>query len=167
MPPSSLLITIPYVDDDDSRFNCVGRFEGDKQFMAFVTGAYPSDLETGRQFFPGLGPAPGTGPKDQHWYGVIHTFDRDGNHLKTVAHFGGTTADGRDASGDRAFELVNVSLAELGELEFCSIRVRPFRVVIDERVFGLVHGRNEESEWVMLWPNDVMFHPPWDGKFST
>jgi formate hydrogenlyase regulatory protein HycA len=132
--------------------------------MAFVTGAYPSDLETNTQLFPGLG---STGPEDQHWYGVVHTFDPAGNHLRTEARFGGTTADGKTVAADRAFGLANESLAALGELEFVSIRVRPFRVVIDGRVFGLVHKRDEESEWATLWPNDVMFHPPWDGTFST
>ena len=160
---SGLLITIPYEDDDDSRFNCVGRCKDDRQFMAFVTGAYPSDVATNIQLFPG----PGTGPKDQHWYGVIHTFDRDGNHLRTEARFGGTTADGKTVAADRAFDLTNESLVALGELQYTSIRVRPFRVVIDGRVFGLVHERGDESEWAMLWPNDVMFHPPWQGEYST
>jgi hypothetical protein len=87
--PTHPLITILYERDVDGRFHLVGRCKGGRQFMAFVTGAYPSDLETGAQEFPG----PDEGNRNQGWYGVMHLFDLDGNHLETQARFGGTSAD--------------------------------------------------------------------------
>ena len=57
------------------------------------------------------------------------------------------------------------------------IRVRPFGVEIDGYFFGLVYkcvGAEDPDdptathEYVMLEPNDIMFHPPWDrGEYST
>ena len=41
-------------------------------------------------------------------------------------------------------------------------------------VHGLIYERercdedDDDHEWVMLEPNDIMFHPPWDsGEYST
>lgn len=166
-PPEK--IRIPYEDDDDSRFNTVGRAKAGpggevRQFMAFITGAYPGKPESGRNF---------PDPKDpdwarkKRWYGVVHIFDAGGKHLQTIAQLGGTQADGKRESCERAFDRVNQILFGMGELEFCSIDVAPFRVEIDGYVFGLVYEQEDGDEFVMLWPNDVMFHPPWDGEYST
>jgi hypothetical protein len=42
-------------------------------------------------------------------------------------------------------------------------------VEIDDVVYELVYeNHGEGEEYAMLWPNDIMFHPPWDsGKYST
>jgi hypothetical protein len=54
--------------------------------------------------------------------------------------------------------------------------VRLFSVEIDGITHGLFYEQSEEelkqdeknSEWVMLEPQDIMFHPPWDSsEYST
>ena len=65
-------------------------------------------------------------------------------------------------------------ITRLGEVKLGDIRVKRFRVEVEKIVHGLIYecelheedGR--EIEWVMLQPNDIMFHPPWDsGEYST
>jgi formate hydrogenlyase regulatory protein HycA len=65
-------------------------------------------------------------------------------------------------------------IAGLVEIEYGDIRVKPFRLEIGGVVHGLIYRSEfweedgEEHEWVMLEPNDIMFHPPWDsGEYST
>ena len=89
----------------------------------------------------------------------------------------GTTASGRDEAIEEASRLLEAMLASLGQYHPCDILVRPFGVEIDGYFFGLVYQCEDAddpdepdavSEYVMLEPNGVMFHPPWDsGEFST
>ena len=66
--------------------------------------------------------------------------------------------------------------APLGLREPCDIQVRLFSVGSDEYLLGLVYACVDAEdpdnpgaieEWVMLEPNDIMFHPPWgSGSYS-
>jgi hypothetical protein len=68
-------------------------------------------------------------------------------------------------------------LRGLGRLHFEDIEVKTFGVSQDGYLFGLVYELNSfddpantegSYECVMLQPNDIMFHPPWDsGEYST
>jgi hypothetical protein len=68
-------------------------------------------------------------------------------------------------------------IVALGEYEFGDIRVKPFQVELGKVVHGLIYecvdSEDPEDpgatyEYVMLEPNDIMFHPPWDsGEYST
>jgi hypothetical protein len=65
----------------------------------------------------------------------------------------------------------------LGQVKLGDIRVSPFRVEIDKIVHGLIYECVDAEDledpsategYVMLEPNDIMFHPPWDsGEYST
>jgi hypothetical protein len=78
------------------------------------------------------------------------------------------------AAADKQLEKM---VAALGKIELCDIRVKPFQAEIDGYLFGLVYECEDaedpddpdaKEEHVMLQPNDVMFHPPWDsGEYST
>jgi hypothetical protein len=170
--PDRLLI--PFEDSDYERFNLVGRYAGGNQFMAFVTGAFPADWCSGRR------------PREyrrlcwaehKRWYAVLHRFGPDGNHLRTEVRSGGTTAGGQDEAIARADKELAELLQSLGPCEPCDIRVKPFGVEFDGYFFGLVYQLNNcddpadpeaTFECVMLQPNDIMFHPPWDsGEYSS
>ncbi len=68
-------------------------------------------------------------------------------------------------------------LLTTGGYEPGDIAVKPFRFEQDGYRFGLIYERDSYDdpanpdagyECVMLWPNDIMFHPPWDsGEYST
>jgi hypothetical protein len=108
---------------------------------------------------------------------VLHRFAPDGEHLGTEARCGGTTAGGQGEAIDRARQELCEMLRTLGPHRLCDVRVRPFGVESDGDLFGLIYtgeagdapeGPAEFEEWVKLEPNDVMFHPPWQGgRYST
>jgi hypothetical protein len=155
---------------DEHRFENVGRLPDGTQFIAYVTGAFP----TGMKYY--LGDDWQTKKK---WLAVIHRFDREGNHIETKTRLGAFDIEGRQVAGDKAFTHLQDMYAELaadGEPEFCDIWVKPFSVEIDGVTHGLFYEQSEEEpegdeergEWIMLEPRDIMFHPPWDsGEYST
>ena len=163
-PPDSLRIP-----QDEGRFEHVGRFGGNMQFMAFVTGAFPEGNP-----YPDPG---GDWASKKRWYAVLHRFDAAGDHLGTDAWSGGTTAEGAEQACERAWQKLAEMLSSLGRCRLCDIQVKPFRFEQDGYLFGLVYERNSYDdpdnpgagyESVLLWPNDIMFHPPWDsGQYST
>jgi hypothetical protein len=156
--------------EEGSRFDCVGRLPDGAQFMAFVTGAFP----TGQKYYLG-----DDWQCRKKWLAVLHRFDTDGNHTGTETRLGGYDVEGRDTSGEKAFGHLQDMLVELaagGRPELCDIWVRMFSVEIDGVTHGLFYEQSEEEpepgeergEWVMLEPWDIMFHPPWDSsEYST
>jgi hypothetical protein len=160
------LLRIPCETGEYARFDLVGRDENGQQFVAFVTGALPVDEiaerlpEPLRRYWR----------SEKRWYAVLHRFDADGNHLGTDARSGG--ADGESDATNRAEQELDALLAALGPWQSGDIWVRLFEVERDGCLFGLVYERSDEEdpelEYVLLEPNDIMFHPPWDsGDYST
>jgi hypothetical protein len=161
-------LRIPYEDFEGARFNCVGRYGDGNQFMAYVTGAFP-----GHDRFPDT---TSDWRERKSWNALIHRFDSDGNHIGSEAKRGGYDIVGRQVAGDKAWQHLDSMLAafKLENPKPCDIYVRPFTVEIDDVIYALAyeHKIDEEDgyeyECVMLWPNDIMFHPPWDsGEYST
>jgi hypothetical protein len=159
-------IRIQLEPEPGSRFNCVGRASDGRQFMAFVTGAFDYDPVRGSQLL-------GIGPK--RWMAVLHQFTSDGTHLATTTRLGGLDhRDGRLVAGDHASELIPELFHEAGivDAQQCDISVGLFHVLQDGVLYGLVYegaedDEGEDGEHVMLEPNDIMFHPPWDGEYSS
>ncbi|MBW3596120.1 MAG: hypothetical protein KY475_02465 [Planctomycetes bacterium] len=134
--------------------------------MAFVTGAFP-----GLNRYPD---ASGDWREKKSWNAVVHRLDADGNHLGTDVRRGGLESDGRDVAGAKAWRSLDQMLAELEleNAELCDICVKPFSIEIDDVVYALEYSHERDGDYeyecVMLWPNDIMFHPPWDsGDYST
>jgi formate hydrogenlyase regulatory protein HycA len=157
-------LRIAYEDDAYGRFNCVGRLRDGTQFMAFVTGAFPTGLDYC------------LGDDWQHkkkWLAVIHRFDAEGNHIGSETRVGASDIEGRQVGGDKAFahlEQMWSGLCRGGPPEFCDIWVRLFSVEIDGVTHGLFYEQSEyeQGEWIMLEPPNIMFHPPWDSsEYST
>jgi hypothetical protein len=157
---------IQYEDFEYGRFTHVGRYGGGSQFMGYVTYASPKSYHTqeetpdGQIIFR----------EHMNCFAVLHRFDAAGRHLSTDVE----RVEGARDSGRRDWARLEGMIAELGSAEFGDIRVRPFRVQVGGVVHGLIYEceRTEEDgdehEWVMLEPNDIMFHPPWDsGEYST
>lgn len=140
--------------EEDSRFHFVGKLPDGRQFMAFVTGAFPEEQP--------FGP-----PEVHRWYAVLHLFDDDGNHVSTRVANGGTDAEGRDKACARAITQLEEMLQALGGGKLCNIQVRLFEHQEDGYRFGLIYNSEEDDESVMLEPNDIMFHAPYDARYST
>lgn len=162
-PPDNL--RIPH---DDLRFEHVGRLSDGRQFMAFVTGAFPGDVEPKwdteewREY--------------KRWLAVLHLFDGEGNYLKSETKLGGYDIEGREVAGDKAWQELDIFLAQFGpgKPKLADIWLKPFSVQIDGVTHGLLYEVSQSEvdgtvfECVILEPCDIMVHPPWDsGGYST
>jgi formate hydrogenlyase regulatory protein HycA len=147
-------IRIRYIPDYYTR--CIGSFDdGRKQFLAFVVATLPV-------------PIPSDWERHKRWYAVLHRFDDHGNHLNTEAWYAGVTAEGEQRVTDRAQARRAQMIADLGPHEMEDVCVRLFSVMIDGHIFGLTDDSCEElGEYVTLRPNDLVFHPPWNGDYDT
>jgi formate hydrogenlyase regulatory protein HycA len=138
--------------------------------MAFVTGSFP----TGMKYYLG-----DDWQQKKKWLAVIHRFDASGTHIGTDARLGGLDIEGRQVAGEKAFAHFQTMFTELcagAQPEFCDIGFKPFSVEIDQVTYELLYEQSEDasdpddedSEWMLLEPQDVMFHPPWDNsEYST
>ena len=133
----------------------IGSYE-DGQFMALITATLPLPI-----------------PKDweyqKRWYSVLHTFTKDGRHIKTDAWFAGTESEGYEEVLIRARTKRDEMIASLKGLKLCDVEIELFSVQIDGFTFGLVDASVPEDDYesVHLLPNDFAFFAPWDGLFDT
>src|SRR5262245_40636474 len=99
-PPDKL--RIPH---DGHRFEYVGRLPDGRQFMAFVTGAFPDGVK--------LNWDTDEWQKVKSWSAVLHLFDADGNHLNSEVKLGGYDIEGRGIAGHKAWSELDTMLAHL------------------------------------------------------
>lgn len=129
---------------------------------------YTGKYDNGEQFF-GYGtfvftemPIPKDWQKYRREYAVLYLFDKEGNFLKAKNEFAGTTDSVKFDTEEKVEELVS----ELGEIEYCDVELKPFNIVIDGYIFGLI--LNEESKLIELYPSKtIAFGEPWDGEYYT
>ncbi|WP_203692582.1 hypothetical protein [Catellatospora coxensis] len=150
---------IPIKYEPGYRTDRIGRYAGG-QFFADVTGAYREGAVLGDDW-----------RQEQRIYAVLHRFDDTGQHLGSDVLFAGVRADG-DAV-ERADQTVTGWLSDIGPVTFCDIAIRPFRVDVDEVVFGLIDETSDDPEqsrsgpWAELYPQRLGFHEPWNGEYDT
>ncbi|MBX9585559.1 MAG: hypothetical protein K2X87_35070 [Gemmataceae bacterium] len=165
--PDTLLI--PYEDSDSGRFTHVGRYDGGNQFPGYVAYAPPKFYHTEEITLDGQV----IYREHTNCFAVLHRFDATGRHLASdIERVAGTRT-----SGEQDWAKLDGMIAGLGPTEFCDIRVKPFRLEVDGVAHGLIYECVDAEdpddpaatdEYVMLEPNDIMFHPPWDsGEYST
>jgi hypothetical protein len=161
---------IPIAHEPDYRTSTIGHY-AHGQFLASITWAFREDA-----FIPGVG-LPPDWPEHKRLYAVLHRFDPDGHYVDSDVWFAGTWAEAsRHLPGDnpvvaRAEAKMTELLDGLPGFEYGDIAIRPFELNVDGVVFGLVVGGAHEDgknwEWATLWPDDLMFHEPWDGTYDT
>lgn len=155
------IIRILTEPDPDDRFYCVGVDKSGNQFMGFVTGAFPK-----------ANPYPSANDDWEHlkrWYAVMHLFDIEGNHIRSDIRFTGTTAAGQDEAIQKAIDELASMFSKIDRPGKHDISVKLFSVEHEGYQFGLIFEIGDEGhESVLLQPNDIMFHPPYDGvDYST
>lgn len=128
---------------------------------------YIGKTADGRQFFlypTYIYPDPVTRSLDtREEYVVLYLFDKRGNHLETKHWYAGVTDEGTER---RVWNKLDEMVAEIGPVEYTSIKVKPFQTIIDGIVFGLVP--NEERRCVYLQPSStISFMAPWDGEYFS
>jgi hypothetical protein len=133
----------------------IGTFDGGlKQFMGFVLASHTKRTRSA--------------PVRKQWFAVLHTFDKDGNHLGSDAWHAGDTEDGEDEAIDRARDKLDEWVAALGQVARKDVRIKLFSVELHGHRFALEDTSDDErGPSVTLWPNDFFFAPPWNGNYST
>lgn len=126
-------------------------------------------LADGRQFFLTTPFIPALGGKAGREFVALFLFDKQGRFVEARIDDLGTRAE---LDQKRAGSIYEQRLAELGEVEFGRIEVRPFAVERFGTTFGLVPRPPEEDDdvWaVEMQPGNYMaFFEPWDsGDFDT
>jgi hypothetical protein len=125
----------------------------------------------GRQFFLTTPFCPG-GPD----FVALYLFDDDGRLLEARLDEVGARNDASLPGNMKQHDAADRQrlarrLAELGDVSFEDIEVRPFTVKRDSVTFGLVVQAPEEEDesWsVIAEPGNYMaFFPPWEGDYDT
>lgn len=94
-------------------------------------------------------------------------FDGDGHLIDHFIELIGVR--GRYPNG-RVSSAMSEHLVALGNLTRTDIWVRPFSVISNGAVFGLIPRKTESGEWrVVFMPgNTLSFYPPWEaGEYDT
>ena len=155
---------IPIAHEPWARTATIGRYDHG-QFFGSLTGAYPRSYNrrTMRDQWPDY----------NRFYAVLHRFDHDGFHTGSDIWCEGTLTEmrARKDKTDLAEAKLNGWLADLPGLAYGPIAVRPFELVVDDVVFGLVpHEYHEDGQdWsrVELEPDHLSFAAPWNGLYDT
>ena len=96
-------------------------------------------------------------------YALLHTFDKDGNYLRTShTSIGAIGITGGEQLNNYLEKMVNA----LGGIEFQDIEVKLFETIIDDITFGLIV--DQKSKMITLQPSStISFQEPWDGEYYT
>ncbi|HEX6802257.1 MAG TPA: hypothetical protein VF133_01135 [Terriglobales bacterium] len=143
--------TLIAIDHDDYHADRVGTTQDGTQF--FVTTPFIPELEgaAGREFL------------------AVFLFDTNGKLREArIDDLGPRTV----LNEEKARELLDTRMAELGPIEYGRIEVQPFAIERFGTTFGLVPRAPEDEDdgwWVELQPGNYMaFHEPWDsGEYDT
>lgn len=148
---------IPIAYEPHGRTEAIGLY-AEGQFLGSVTYAFPKGFR------------PDDGWEEQkRLYSVLHTFDAEGNYRDSEIWCAGTWAEQqRDASVlARARARLATGLRGLPRRTYTDIAVRPFELVLDGVLFGLVTGEEDGEPWAELYPDRLGFGPPWDGSYDA
>ncbi|NNN33271.1 hypothetical protein HLK59_23505 [Streptomyces sp. S3(2020)] len=148
---------IPIAYEPHGRTEAIGRY-AEGQFLGSVSYAFPKgfQLDSGWE-------------EHKRLYAALHTFDAEGNHRDSRIWCAGTWAEQqRDGAVlGRARAHLATLLRSLPRRTYTDIAVRPFQLVVDGVLFGLVTGEDEDELWAELYPDNLGFGPPWDGSYDT
>jgi hypothetical protein len=122
----------------------------------------------GRQFFLTTPFVPAICDQTGGEYIALFTFDTNGELLDASIDDIGTRAN---LDKDAAARLYEQRLASLGDVEFCDIRIAPFKTERYGIEFGLIPRKCEDEDdepAIEMQPGNYMaFFDPWDGDYDT
>ncbi|MEQ4714749.1 hypothetical protein [Nonomuraea sp. B19D2] len=145
---------IPISHEPDYHTDRIGQWRNG-QFLGGVVAAFREDYSRTEDW-----------PSHKRWYAILHRFSPDGSYLDSRIECAGADDRHRE-SVDAAVQRLSEWLAELPDLEFGDIAIRPFRLEFDGVVFGLILEDHEGDEYAELYPDHIGFYPPWDGSYDT
>lgn len=159
---------IPIAYEPGYRTGTIGRYNGG-QFFASATYAYRRSYTRQQSGWE----------RHKLLFAVLHRFDFSGHHVDSDIWLAGTWDEQKrlqwsypDAAPTARAEAQLATLLDaLPGREYTDIKIRPFQVVHDDVLFGLIverHGEDEdEGDWAELYPDRLGFHEPWNGGYDT
>lgn len=122
----------------------------------------------GRQFLLTTPFVPAIGSETGGEYIALFTFDSSGKLIDaTIDELGPRPM----LDSEAASTLYEERLASLGNVEFCDIRISPFKIEKDGVEFGLIPRECEDEDdepAIEMQPGNYMaFFDPWDGDYDT
>ena len=136
----------------------------------------------GRQFFLSnlFEPAYEENPGKE--FVALFLFDSDGSLVEDRIDDFGTRAEmglspvlpGNKIESNVIEDTLQKRLAEMGDVQFCDIEIKPFEIERFGQAFGFIpqapeDPNDEDDHWcIELHPGNFMaFYPPWDGDYDT
>jgi hypothetical protein len=130
---------------------------------------YLGELEDGRLFFGYETFVFPNGYSGENWqeerleYAIVHLFDSNGIHVKTLYELAGKTSE---IELRKSSKMLKRLLEPLGKLNYKNVEVKPFSIIIDKIEFGLIP--DDETESIELQPSStIAFFEPWNGEYDT
>lgn len=135
---------------DDYHAEYVGRTKDGRQFLLTDPFVQATADDPGREFL------------------AVYLFDAKGRFLEARIDDLGVRGD---LDNEKRTRLRDRRLDEIGEREYCDVKVALFKVERFGVEFGLIPPEPEKEVgnwWVILMPGDYMaFTEPWDGTYDT
>lgn len=111
-------------------------------------------------------------------YSVLHLFDKQGNHTESLIDNHSTVSENEMPETTIAKHSLQNKLNKLPNKIYNDISIKRFQILHDGIKFGLLTAEElghyfpdlDESanqNQVTLWPNDLLFHAPWNGDYGT
>jgi hypothetical protein len=145
---------LPIMRMEDYHTHYLGKVSDGRLFWGYQTFAFVkrfSEIEQGEDW-----------KKYRKEYVLLHTFENDGNYLKTKYWSCLATEINEPQIEDKLQEMVS----ELGDINYQDIEIKIFQTEHDNIIFGLVPDK--ESEMINLLPSStISFQEPWDGEYYT
>ena len=134
----------------DYHTHFIGKYDNGKQFFGYEHFVFEPDKD--RQL------------ENRHEYVVLYIFNEEGDLVGNKYWYAGKSTALNCNTEKKLKELVK----ELGKIRYCNIRVKPFKIEIDNYTFGLIAFADPDYERVELHPNNtIAFSEPWDGEYDT
>lgn len=143
---------IPIARLEDLYTNYLGKCAGNRLFWGLEIFAFtvPAEKRTGKDW-----------EKHRKEYIVLFLFNSDGDFLEARHIYASLTSE---TGGSDFEEEIKSLMADLSEVSYEDIAVKPFKTIIDGFTFGLIV--DEENEAVHLQPSSLItFLEPWDGEY--
>lgn len=148
----SLPKRIPIMRMEDYHTHYLGKYENDNLFFGYETFVYN---ETEREI------SEEHQNEDRIDFAVLYLFNKKGVFQEAKYYVANTEIEKQKTN-----QKLQYLISSLGKIEFCDIKVNPFKTKIEGVKFGLIPDK--DSETIDLQPSStISFQEPWDGEYYT
>lgn len=134
----------------DYHTHFIGKFDNGKQFFGYEHFVFEPNKDHQLE--------------NRHEYIVLYLFNEQGDLTSYKYWYAGKSTELNCKTETKLNEFIK----ELGQIRYCDIHVKPFKLEIDSYTFGLIAFDDPDYERVELHPsNTIAFSEPWNGEYET